>query len=229
MDCTTMTSGPTPDHPGQRRNHGWKIVRRGFTLIELLLVITIIGILLALATPFLVDSISSSRLTMAGTSLAHRLSLAQQEATSRNIPVEVRFVSYEHEGVKQIRAYQIFVQNRGETSLQPTWEPLGNPEYLGDGEVVIVQGALSPIFEGGGQKVPSTMEPFSSTKKDPVYYSIRFAPDGSTQLNRPLASCYFTLALEARLASTGAGGAPPANYCTIQLDPVTGRSRTYRP
>lgn len=195
-----------------------------FTLIELLLVIAIIGLLLAVATPFLVGSISSSRLTMAGTNLAHRMSLAQQEAASRNQPVELRFFRYDYQGIKQVRAYQLFVQEKG-GSNEPQWVSLGNPEYLGDGEIVIVDGALSPLFTGSFQSVPVGLEPFSS-KAGADYFAIRFAPDGSTQLTQSLARSYLTLVQENDLPVSTQ---PPPNYYTIQLDPVTGRSRSYRP
>lgn len=197
----------------------------GFTLLELLVVIAIIGLLLAVATPFLMGSIASSRLTMAGTNLAHRMSLAQQEAAARNQPVEMRFFLYEHEGERQIRAYQIFVQEK-QGLAEPNWVALGNPEYLGDGEVVIVEGTLSPLFTGSALSVTAEMEPFASKPGNPQYYPIRFAADGSTQLKLALARSYFTLVLENTLPVTAQ--APP-NYYTIQLDPVTGRSRSYRP
>lgn len=197
---------------------------RGFTLLELLVVITIIGLLMALATPFMVDTIAASRLTMAGSNLEQYLSLAQQEALTRNQPVEVRFFRYDFEGQNQIRAYQIFVQERRAIG-EPSWEPMGNPEFFGDGDVVIAEGALSPMFAGGGQAVTSDMEPFSS-KTEATYYAIRYGADGSTQINQALADSYFTLILEKNLS---ASADPPPNFYTIQLDPVTGRTRSYRP
>jgi type IV fimbrial biogenesis protein FimT len=56
----------------------------GFTLIELLIVISIIGITLAIAAPSFQSLIASNRLTASANSLLSALQLAKSEAIKRN-------------------------------------------------------------------------------------------------------------------------------------------------
>jgi hypothetical protein len=66
------------------------------------------------------------------------------------------------------------------------------------------------------------------------YSLFRFYPDGSTNLS-PTGDpdngrWYVTIhALSDSATGTGEGIVPPANFCTVQIDPVSGTTKSFRP
>jgi type IV fimbrial biogenesis protein FimT len=62
----------------------------GFTAIELVIVMAIVAVLAALATPDLSNLLVNQRLRAAGTDLMSSLIVARSEAIKRNGPVEIR-------------------------------------------------------------------------------------------------------------------------------------------
>lgn len=194
-----------------------------FTLIELMVVVAIVGLMLALATPGISQALAANRLTAAGEGLLFKVSLAQQLAVTENRPVELRFYTYTSDGVDGFHAYQMYYQNQsgGVSSA------IENPSYLGEGSVVLATGSLSPLLAAlnQGAKTVAQEEPFKSRMAS--YQSIVFYPNGSTSINLPLRQSYLTLLQPADLG--GGGGSTPDNYYTLQIDPVTGRGRSYRP
>jgi type IV fimbrial biogenesis protein FimT len=62
--------------------------QRGLTLIELLIVITIVGILFAMAMPSFRTWIQSTQVRTGAESIQNGLQLARTEAVRRNVPVE---------------------------------------------------------------------------------------------------------------------------------------------
>lgn len=195
----------------------------GFTLVEMMVVIAIIGLLLAVGAPGLSRAIQANRLTAAGEGLLFRVSLAQQLAVTESRPVEMRFYSYPVDGTTGVQATQMFFLNQSGGVATP----VEAPAYLGEGSVVIPAGSLSPLLGAlsGGAMNAATDEPFKT--KSAQYQSLVFYPNGSTSINLPLRSSYVTLVSAGDQA--GAGAAAPANYYTLQIDPVTGRGRSYRP
>jgi uncharacterized protein (TIGR02596 family) len=196
---------------------------RGFSLIELVVVLVIMVILLALTAPSLSQAISANRLTSAGEGLLFKVSLAQQIAVTENRPVEIRFYRYTAEDLEGFHAYQLFFLNESENE----GAPVENPVLFGEGTVSISETALSPLLDimNSGGLVAAQTEPFSS--RNARYKSIVFYPNGTTNIHAPLRRSYLTLA-DPRAAVEGAGGTPP-NFYTLQIDPVTGRARSYRP
>lgn len=194
-----------------------------FTLVELMVVVAVMGLLLALATPGLSRVISANRLTAAGEGLLFKVSLAQQVAVTENRPVELRFYSYSTDGVDGIHAYQLFFLNQSggvATAIE-------NATYLGEGSVVLAEGGLSPLLDGlnNGAETAATEDPFQA--RNATYRSMVFYPNGSTSIHLPLRQSYVTLVQPSDLDE--AGTSAPPNYYTLQIDPVTGRGRSYRP
>ena len=66
---------------------------RGFTLIEMVTVLTVAGILAAIAMPSMRDVMTNDRLRVGGTDLMSALLTARSEAIKRNAQVQVRPVS----------------------------------------------------------------------------------------------------------------------------------------
>jgi uncharacterized protein (TIGR02596 family) len=227
--------------------------RAAFTLIELLVVITIIAMLLALGAPAVLNSIKSSRLTGAGEKLLGALSEAQQTAFAQNQAVEVRF--YKFPGTigndPQFRGYQFF-RIAIATVAVPATKPGGKDVKPGD-EVVARSGpynrlpenvmisadsspsGLSPMLDGAG--LPDSEN--DSGVANATYVAIRFLTDGTCRRVNSAAGglailsflslpqSYLTVIEDDGKPYTGAE--PPKNFYTVQTDPFTGKSRSYRP
>lgn len=195
-----------------------------FTLIEMLIVITIISILFVVATPYTMGTMRSQRLTSAGDALLAKVSLAQQTAVSESRPIELRFYYYTHDGVSGAYACQLMKYNPVTNKSTPE-EPA---TYFGEESVVMIDGALSPIFSGTLQSTDAgnaDVEPFKS--KGATFKRILFYPNGSTNISVPLRSAYVTLVgVEGNSIDPAS---PPPNFYTIQVDPITGRAKPYRP
>lgn len=137
---------------------------RAFTLVEMLTVVGIIALLVALATPTLMDVIRSTRLSAAGDSLLNRLSLAQQEAIARSKEVEMRFYQYvnpdsDHPSTPLFYAYQVVEAPSGSDAVA-----ISEAFYLDSGVVLAPQQQLSPLLKTttGQKRVPPRAPTFSS-------------------------------------------------------------------
>ncbi len=218
--------------------------RAAFTLIELLVVITIIAMLLALGTPAVLNSIKSSRLTGAGEKLLGALSEAQQNAFAQNQPVEVRF--YKFPGAlgndPQYRGYQFFRITSATTataSLLPGDEVVtkfGSYNKLPSNVMISSDPGLSPMLAGTEVNDAAS----DAGVVGATYSAIRFLTDGTcrkvgsaaatslaTLSFLGLPDSYLTIVEDDGQRYTGSE--PPKNFYTIQTDPFTGKSRSYRP
>jgi hypothetical protein len=76
-------------------------------------------------------------------------------------------------------------------------------------------------------KQPTAQDPElpRGVKKNYQYCSFRFLPDGSTNL-LPTKSWYITVHL---LTDKVNSELPPPNFFTLQIDPVSGTTKSYRP
>lgn len=214
--------------------------KSAFTLIELLVVITVISLLLAFSAPALFNGLQASRLSGAGERMVSALSEAQQTAFSQNIVVEVQFYTYE--GVfgdgSAFRSYRIFRVTNPNTSAGNSVEnvaSVGPIVNLPDGVVISAAPSLSPALAG------ATLDDTANNAgvTDAKYAAIRFLPDGTCRkvvsgsggiavldfLSLPLS--FFTM-LEDDGRTVDANSLPK-NFFTIQTDPYTGKSRSYRP
>lgn len=230
-----------------------KEFRKAFTLIEMLVVVTIIVLLMAFSTPALMRTMQASRLSSTGDSLMGAISEAQQLAFSQNVPVELRFFSYAGDfgNTSLFRAYQIFKIVMATTGVggaaqsKESVVPVGNLVKMSEGIVIASHAALSPSLSG--QQAKDTKDggvtPGYSGVTDATYSAIRFMPDGtcrkvgaSTANNGiTLASLVFQTLPESFLTITYDGGFEitdqnlPKNFYTIQIDPFTGKARSYKP
>jgi len=227
--------------------------RRAFSLIEMLVVVTIIVLLLAFSTPALMRTMQASRLSSTGDSLMGAISEAQQLAFSQNIPVELRFFAYDGDfGDNPLfRAYQMFkivVISEGSSAtaqLKESVVPTGNLIKMSEGIVIASDLELSPALSG--EQIDDTKDgggtPGYSGVSDATYSAIRFMPDGTcrkvgaftTGDGVTLASLAFQTLPESFFTVTYDVGVEitvqnlPKNFYTIQVDPYTGKARSYKP
>jgi uncharacterized protein (TIGR02596 family) len=205
--------------------------RSAFTLIEMLLVVAVIGILVAIATPTLFRTLQGNRLTTAGERLLNQIALVQQMAATLNRPMEIRFYQYEKEseliGGLQFHAYQLFELSNASTEIragsggQPVTEtPSSELVDLGESIVIASRSSLTPFAAGplldDGRKY---VQEYSAK-----YFAVRFYPNGTTNLPKNISNSYLTLISDSDMEKD-----PPANFYTIQVDPYTGKARPYRP
>jgi uncharacterized protein (TIGR02596 family) len=238
-------------HNRTRRN---SFLSAAFTLVEMITVVGIIALLVALATPALVDVIRATRLSSSGDSLSNRLSLAQQSAVARSNEVEMRFYKYIDSSNPDASAEPLFY------AYQVVDVPNGaNPRalsevyYLDSGIVLSSLTKFSPMLQTTSDQTPDStgkylFKPATGLPPGSVKYAaLRFYPDGSCRLLttaagssgtsatstaaataytvKPLPKSFFTL-VESRTANDTQ---VPNNFYCLQLDFYTGKVRTYRP
>lgn len=196
--------------------------RSAFSLIEMLAAVGIITLIIGLVTPALVQVMESNRLSQTGQGLLYKISMGRQLAQTENRPIELRFYRYtDEDGSPGYHATQLFYYDEKANER----EPADSPFYFSTG-ITLVEKDLSPLLAHGSEDPPfAEREPFKS--RDAQYQRVVFYPNGSTNINAALSDAYVTLAY-ARAAGPESN-AIPQNFYTIQIDPVNGSTKTYRP
>ncbi len=203
-----------------RRAHMGR-VREGegaFTLVELLVVVAILCVLMALSLPALNSALAGSNLTRGSQFMEDAFLLARQEAVSKNREVEVRFYSFPVNGAAGWRAAQVFrvEQASGAASLVPVDRVVPLPNDI----VISSSAALSPLLSADASIQGTVVLPGYGSA---TYAGFRYRPDGSTGSVVTSANNFLTFQEANDPAS------PPKNYCTLQINPVTGKVSSYRP
>ena len=207
--------------------------RRALTLMELIVVVAIIMLLVALVTPAVVPLLRASNLTKASAMLVDELNLARQVALTQNRDVEVRFYRL---GAKmdaadlQYRAFRSFLANGANPAAS---QPLSGVKYLPEPVIISDNPKISTLLDYGGSGrtgLARAQETLPDVSSPSTYISFLFRSTGGTNLapvDPPDGKWFLTLYLEnaAKNPTTGL----PDNYFTAQVEPVTGRVRTFRP
>jgi len=230
------------------------VCRRGFSLIEMLVVVSIVVMLLALATPALTRTLQASRLSAAGEAMMGSIAEAQQTALTANTPVDMRFFSFieDLDQAPVYHSYQLFKITQstqgggGNSTVTEKVVPVGNLIRLPEGVIIPTDSALSGAFSsstgGASTGIQDTKENSQvgySGVSGATYNALRFMPDGTCRsvgatvngmaklefLNLP--QNFFTMTFGSGAAVTLAN--LPKNFFTIQIDPYTGKARSYKP
>jgi len=194
-----------------------RLYRTGFSLVELLIVIAIVMVLAAVAVPSIDAVMRGSNLTRGGQIIADQLALARQEAVSRNRDVEVRFYQISDSGDKDWKAVQFLRIEQGLNG--PTTNLASRLILLPDGIHLAARDNLSPLITtpsiAGSQDV--------GARGNLKYAGFRFRADGSLDSSVDDSRNYLTVSSVKDTAN------PPANFYTIQINPLTGKAAIFRP
>jgi len=192
-----------------------------FSLIELLVVIAIIGLLMTAAVPALNSVLENGRLTQAAALLVNQLTLARQKASAENKNITLRFIRKDTSSpYDRIQLVTLDSATNATPVTRLTTLPM--------------QTAIAS--DTGLSSLMSLTESTASSAKDPsipelgtsyLYKQFTFRPRGSLDgdpLTMP-SNCFATVVLQRNASNTTA----PANFATIQVDPVNGGLQIYRP
>ncbi|MBK8095109.1 MAG: Verru_Chthon cassette protein D [Verrucomicrobiaceae bacterium] len=238
------------------QTHFQKGLRSAFTLIETLVVVSIIVLILTLTAPSLFSTMKSTKLSSAGDSVLGYLSEAQQMAVTNNIPIEVRFFKYSTplSPTPAFRSLQMFKirtgnevggtfvegQSSGGGAFQEKEEAVGQLLKVPEGIIIVHDSTdLTPIFGANDFPDQKTGGGSYSGQQNATYNALRFFPDSSCRVLTATADAGLVLtypALPQSCLTLAADNGQqitvdnlPKNFYTIQVDPYTGKLRTYRP
>lgn len=208
------------------RGEGGVDAQAGFSLIELLVAIAIMAILLAVAVPATSSLMGGMNIGRSAGMVTDELNFARQTALARNRDVEVRFYklgSKTEADNQQFRAFRSFLIE----GLDPAgWKPLSRVKVLPEPIIISDDTTYSTLLDPGDGYRGLTSGTEDLPGHGPVpYVSFLLRANGGTSL-KPVTDKWF-LSLFSERAKPASG--LPANYFTIQIDPVTGRTRSYRP
>jgi uncharacterized protein (TIGR02596 family) len=221
---------------------------RAFSLVELVVVIAVLAILAAFSVPAVTSMLQGSSLTQASQMLVDQMNLARQFALSKNSTVGVRFYRYSDPDTPgedvtkpekgRFRALQVFevlssgaALPLGKVEEMPLSVMIGSdPENPEESVSTIIDRKLSAIVTADEvRNDKSAVELPRGIKKQYDYVSFRFLPDGSTTLG-PASQWYITLhGSNDKPEKVDGKQRPPANFFTLQIDPVSGTTKIYRP
>ncbi len=201
---------------------------RAFSLVELLVVMAVMLILLGIVAPAINSLGSSTRITNTAAAISDRLNQARTAAIVKNRHVEVRFykLAGDNSQSDQFRATQSFELDDLELS-QP--RALSKVLRLPTGTVFHPDTQYSALLDASSDIDSGVAEVAGNA--DTPFFSFRFKPDGSTDLNpagpnsgTPPPTWYVTIVEEKSLL-----GGLPQNYATILIAPDTGEVSVVRP
>jgi uncharacterized protein (TIGR02596 family) len=215
--------------------------RQAFSLIELVIVISVIVIIAAFTIPAMNTILKGSQMSQGAGILVGQLNIARQQALSRNRQIEVRFYRYAD---PEVPGEDVTKPESGRYRAMQLFQIMPNGIALPIDKVQTLPGSV--VFSQSTTEGLSSLldEPTASKPKKPgiddraaprlprgvdlnyEYLSFKFMQDGGTD-RTPTKTWFVTIiGLNDRLESATK---PPPNFFTVQVDPVSGVTKTYRP
>jgi len=188
--------------------------RAAFTLLELISVVAILLVLLTVSIRALRGPLEGRALTAGGDRVAGQLALARQSALSENTPVRWELIASADPRNGDAAAFRLMRLLRFDAQAR-AWQPLGAFVWLPAG--VCAKEADSTLLSDPAP-VSFALPDRPSQSGDAAV--ITFFPSGETSLS-PVAIHSLTL----HQPNRPAGG----DFLTLQIDPVTGQTRFFRP
>ncbi|TXI78950.1 MAG: Verru_Chthon cassette protein D [Cupriavidus sp.] len=189
---------------------------KAFSLIELLTVIAILAILAVVAIPA-VQSIEVAQSLNRGASLVEdQFALARQTAIARNRGIEVRLVELSDTSGTGIRGIQLWIESEDGSTLSA----FSRLESLPSTTIISQNPALSPLLTAEPERAGSAV---FSAQGQRNYRAFRIRPSGSLDSLVNTTNNFLTICTPRDVS------APPQNYATLRINPVTGRVTQYRP
>lgn len=151
----------------------------GFSLVEMLTTMSILGVLLAIASPGLASLVSANALSAAQGELAAAIVLARSEAMKRGVPVGIAATT-PASGAEFSKGWNVFVDSNGNGRFDSGETIIRQePALRGDTRIATVSGTTTLVFNGRGFLAPSTLVTLnvcsSSASKS---YVVRVEPVG---------------------------------------------------
>ncbi|PTX95319.1 hypothetical protein DB345_13670 [Spartobacteria bacterium LR76] len=191
---------------------------QAFSLVELLVVIAIIALLMSFTSIAITSALTGSEMERAGQTVADAIKLARQEAVSKNREVQLVLLEMPQDAFpKAWRGVEIW--RIDETVNGPVTNKVSRLQRLPSQMIVSSNSALSPLLSASSTLQGTTNAAGLSGLS---YRAIRFRPDGT------LAGANGTTNF-LTIQSARATGAPPDNYFTVSINPLTGKVTTIRP
>lgn len=203
--------------------------RNAFSLIELLVVIAILALLATFLGPAAKSIAMGNATVQASQMVTSQIAIARQAAITKNNPVELRFYkmadpslpgeSLSDQKSWKVRALQVF-----EVKPDGTLSALSKMQKLPDSAIIDSDERWSSILKSENEQQATVSLP--GVNMSYIYYPIRFRPDGSTGLSFAGGKWFVTIH-DRKLGDEV--DSLPANYATIQIDPIQGSTKLFRP
>lgn len=213
----------------------------GFSLVELLVVCAILAVVAGFTVPAASTALRGSQITQGAQMLSDQIALARQSALTKNVSIEFRIYKFgdpEIPGEKandpatgKYRAFQTF-----EILDSGVAVPLGKIQRLPN-TVVFNETTLSSLIQLAGTAQQPEKGNAATDNKAPQlaggvdnnyeWVAFRFLPNGGTNLD---ATKLWFMTLHGTTANpTSTTSVNNVNFFTLQIDPVSGNSKSYRP
>ena len=195
---------------------------QAFSLIELLVVIAIVALLTSVAAPSIGSVIAGSNLNRAGQLVNDQLTIARQEAVTKNCDIHVRFFTINSGNQSGVRGIQLWRVE--ESASGPVTNAFGRMVLLPEGVLINPANTLSPLLTvppaAGGSSGNTNLPTYGNAS----YTGFRIRANGTLD-NAVAANNFLTL----QNANPPPSADVPDNYYTLQVNPITGKVLSYRP